>query len=261
MSWLLRAHHVADREGETRILAQGTAQALLAAAILWLLYLALEPYVRRFWPHTIISWTRLLGGAVQDPLVGRDALVGAVWAPASGSCDPCRRSCRNGSVTAPRRPWIKYLDGFLGPSFVLRVIVAFPLNAIGLAVAALLLLMLLKMLLRRERWAALALAILLTALQAIEQGAQGDAPWWLNLTVAAAIMSTFTALLLRFGLLSAVVGLTVANMLLVFHLSTDFSSWRSGPTVDVLIVLVALVGLAFRAAQRPVRSAVVVAAT
>ncbi len=104
-----------------------------------------------------------------------------------------------------------------------------------------------------------ALAILLTAFQAIEQRAQGDAPLWLNLTLAATIMGTFTALLLRFGLLSAVVGLTVANMLLVFHLSTDFSSWRSGPTVDVLIVLVVLVGLAFRASQRRVRSAVVAA--
>ena len=261
VSWLLRAHHVADREGETRILAHGTAQALLAAAILWLLYLALEPYVRRFWPHTIISWTRLLGGAVQDPLVGRDALVGAVWGAGLGVVFPLSSLVPEWLGHGAAAPWIKYIDAFLGPSHVLRVIVAFPLNAIGLAVAALLLLMLLKMLLRRERWAAFALATLLTAFQAIEQGAQGDAPLWLNLTLAAAIMGTFTALLLRFGLLSAVVGLTVANMLLVFHLSTDFSSWRSGPTVDVLIVLVALVGFAFRASQRPVRSAGVVAAT
>jgi hypothetical protein len=51
-------------------------------------------------------------------------------------------------------------------------------------------------------------------------------------------------------LLSAVTGLTVANILLVFHLSTDFSSWRSGPAVDVLLVLTALVAFAFRASQR-----------
>ena len=259
VSWLLRAHHVADRQGEARILAQGAAQVLLEATILWLFYLALEPYVRRFWPHTIISWTRLLGGAVQDPLVGRDALVGAVWGAGLGVVLPLSSLVPEWLGHGAATPWIKYLDGFLGPSFVLRVIVAFPLNAIGLAVAALLLLMLLKMLLRRERWAASALAILLTAFQAIEQGAQGDAPLWLNLTLAATIMGTFTALLLRFGLLSAVVGLSVANTLLVFHLSTDFSSWRSGPTVDVLIVLVALVGLAFRASQRSARPAVVAA--
>ena len=133
------------------------------------------------------------------------------------------------------------------------MIVAFPLNAIGLALAALLLLTLLKLLLRRERRAAFALVLLLTGLQALEQGAQGDAPLWLKLVLAGIIMGTFTLLLLGCGLLSAVVGLTVVNMLLTFHLDTDFSSWRSGPTVDVFVVLAVLVAFAFRASQRSSR--------
>ncbi|HEX4949720.1 MAG TPA: serine/threonine-protein kinase [Blastocatellia bacterium] len=37
-------------------------------------YLALEPFVRRKWPHIVISWNRLLYGGVSDPLVGRDVL-------------------------------------------------------------------------------------------------------------------------------------------------------------------------------------------
>ena len=31
---------------------------LWAAGLLWLLYLALEPYVRRFWPTTLVSWSK-----------------------------------------------------------------------------------------------------------------------------------------------------------------------------------------------------------
>src|SRR5262249_25301927 len=50
--------------------------ALYSAVNLWLLYMAFEPYVRRFWPQLVIGWTRLLSGRVRDPLVGRDVLVG-----------------------------------------------------------------------------------------------------------------------------------------------------------------------------------------
>jgi serine/threonine-protein kinase len=44
---------------------------------LWLLYIALEPFVRRRWPHRIISWSRLLRGDFRDPLVGRHILIGS----------------------------------------------------------------------------------------------------------------------------------------------------------------------------------------
>ena len=55
---------------------EAVATGLLVAGIAWLVYLALEPYARRFWPHVLISWTRLLSGRIRDPLVGRDLLVG-----------------------------------------------------------------------------------------------------------------------------------------------------------------------------------------
>lgn len=37
-------------------------------------YLALEPYLRRFLPHTMISWSRLLRGEFRDSRVARDVL-------------------------------------------------------------------------------------------------------------------------------------------------------------------------------------------
>ncbi|MGB7847316.1 MAG: protein kinase, partial [Candidatus Acidiferrum sp.] len=58
------------------LLAAGTG--LLVSAILWMLYLALEPYVRSKWPQTIVSWSRLLAGSLRDPLVGRDILFGTL---------------------------------------------------------------------------------------------------------------------------------------------------------------------------------------
>ena len=48
-----------DRDGDAQSDARLT---LFYASIVWLFYLALEPYVRRLWPELLIGWTRLLSG-------------------------------------------------------------------------------------------------------------------------------------------------------------------------------------------------------
>jgi hypothetical protein len=47
------------------------------AVLLWAGYLAIEPYVRRWWPATLVTWSRVLDGRFRDPMVGRDFLLGA----------------------------------------------------------------------------------------------------------------------------------------------------------------------------------------
>jgi serine/threonine-protein kinase len=249
LSWLLEAHHVADRDGEMQILGRGAGQALLITAILWLLYLALEPYVRRYWPHTIISWTRVLGGAFHDPHVGRDTLMGVAWAAGIALLLSLTTPAADWLGYGPHMPRFAYLDAYLGPGVVLGAIVGLPLNAISLSVAALLLLLLLKLVLRRERWAALTLVGVLTVQQALQSTIAKGAPWWFNVCLAAIIMASFVLLLLRWGLLSGVVGVTLANTLLIFPLSLDLGSWRSGPAKVALLVVGLTVFLAFRASQ------------
>ena len=48
------------------------------AAMIWIFYLAIEPYVRRFWPETLVAWGRVLDGRFRDPMVGRHILIGAL---------------------------------------------------------------------------------------------------------------------------------------------------------------------------------------
>jgi serine/threonine-protein kinase len=71
--WFCRTHLVpgVERVGSL-VLAASTS--LFVSALTRVLYLALEPWVRRRWPQTIISWSRLLSGQFRDPLVGRDIL-------------------------------------------------------------------------------------------------------------------------------------------------------------------------------------------
>ncbi len=62
LHWIVRATHFSDPDVELDRLFTALGFALFCAGALWVLYLALEPYVRKFWPTTVISWSRLLGG-------------------------------------------------------------------------------------------------------------------------------------------------------------------------------------------------------
>ncbi len=74
---LLRARHYTSFDIESSRVIDLIGVALFSAVIIWLFYMAFEPYVRRFWPTLLIGWTRLMSGHVRDPLVGRDILIGA----------------------------------------------------------------------------------------------------------------------------------------------------------------------------------------
>ena len=75
--WVFQAH-ISSAGNFVYLLFLAISTALLWGGAVWVLYLALEPYVRRYWPQAIISWTRVLAGRWRDPLVGRDVLYGAV---------------------------------------------------------------------------------------------------------------------------------------------------------------------------------------
>ncbi len=77
-AWLISARHYQTFQIEDDRFFEFLAHALLNTTIAWLLYLALEPYVRRFSPDILISWTRVLSSQLVDPRVGRDILVGVV---------------------------------------------------------------------------------------------------------------------------------------------------------------------------------------
>jgi predicted Ser/Thr protein kinase len=76
--WLFAGHHVHALD-EVLLAVDALKGALYWAAVVGLLYLSLEPFLRRRWPRGLVSWTRLLGGELRDPLVGRDVLVGGAF--------------------------------------------------------------------------------------------------------------------------------------------------------------------------------------
>src|SRR5262249_21893579 len=81
------------------------------ASVIWLLYIALEPYIRRHWPQTIISWSRLISGRFRDPIVGRDVLFGVVLALIWGIIFTVRTAALSAAGPAPRFDYTGYLNG------------------------------------------------------------------------------------------------------------------------------------------------------
>jgi hypothetical protein len=74
-SWAIRASHVAAY-WELQMIFSAAAYNGLAATLIGLSYLAAEPYARRYWPDSLISWNRLQSGRFRDPLVASHVLVG-----------------------------------------------------------------------------------------------------------------------------------------------------------------------------------------
>jgi serine/threonine-protein kinase len=78
LGWVAWGTYLGGVDAMIGAFLQTTASTLFEGVMLWMLYLALEPYVRKRWPETIISWTRVLAGRFRDPLVGRDILLGCL---------------------------------------------------------------------------------------------------------------------------------------------------------------------------------------
>ncbi len=75
-AWLIGGAHVFNVE-ETDLFFMAAMRALFTGVTMAVTYVSFEPFVRRKWPQTLISWSRLLAGGFRDPLVGRDVLIGS----------------------------------------------------------------------------------------------------------------------------------------------------------------------------------------
>jgi serine/threonine-protein kinase len=75
---ILYGHHELNTTYEMTVLIETASLSLYRGVTAALFYLALEPFVRRVWPESLVSWTRLLFGNWRDPMVARDILIGTM---------------------------------------------------------------------------------------------------------------------------------------------------------------------------------------
>jgi hypothetical protein len=75
-SSIIGSHHSLAAGDEVRGFFSSVAYGATRALMTWLLYVAIEPFIRRLRPSSLVSWSRLLAGRIFDPAVGRDVLIG-----------------------------------------------------------------------------------------------------------------------------------------------------------------------------------------
>jgi Protein kinase domain len=243
---LFRADHVAAFADELWILIKILAYPAFWAAQVWLLYTALEPYVRRRWPHMLVSWKRLLGGAFDDPLVGRDVLFGAAAGTLmlliylSGLVLP-RMLARTTTLVLPSGPSAPFLQGptLTSLSQVLFRLFVNQFSAVLFAMVFLFVLTLLRMVLRRDWLASLVWAAILAA----PIVGEGRTIGWVAGGVRALIL---LLVLRRGGLLSLAVALFYMFSLIEVPITLDVGAWYAPRALPVAGALVALAIYGFR---------------
>src|SRR5580693_4570409 len=229
--WLCEGHMVAS----PIVLLPFTvaiSTALFFSGLMWILYLSLEPYVRRHWPQTLVSWSRLVMGQLRDPLVGRDFLLGVILGDVLVLIFRVSRALMIGKGAAPELNSTDYLVG--GRHALGAALYQIP-GAIQGTLLFFFILFVLRVLLRKEWLAAAVFVAIWTTLKTLGS----DYPWiegpaW-TLIYAVAAMVVF-----RFGFVALAVGLFVTDMLLNVPLTFDFSSWYANSTLLPLLIVAAL---------------------
>jgi serine/threonine protein kinase len=234
--WLCRGHLVPSLETlGSFVLAVSTG--LFVSGTTWVLYLALEPWVRRRWPHAIISWSRLLSGQLRDPLVGRDILFGVMLGVVWLLIFQIRYILTAHMGAAPGLASTEYLMG--GRTALSAWLMQIPVSILG-TLQFFFLLLGLKVLLRKD-WLA---AIAFVAIFALPRGFTSSYP---TVEVPTQILVYAIAVLIvyRFGLVPLACAIFTINMLANVPFTADLSAWYMPTSTLALLSVVALAGWGF----------------
>jgi len=230
--WLFLAQHFLNFSLEwNTVFRLDTGYSLFLALEIWVLYLALEPFVRRRWPETLISWNRLLRGRIADPSVGRDILIGGAFALLALPLIFMAGNLPDWMSGIPAMPHRPSLQPLHEPLASLVVLVDTPIHAIMFGLRALFLLVVLRGLVRKPWLAIVLFVVIFTPITF----------WgpWPEMLAGAAVIAVASYLIIRFGLLVVITTKTLADLMFRMILTIDFTAWYAPVTLVTLLAIVA----------------------
>ena len=235
---VLFAHHVPTID-EITILLMAIGWGLLAAAIVWVLYISLEPQVRRRWPNSLISWSRVLSGQIKDPVVGRDLLLDSLRECCGLSCRARRVSHRLGWGANRRLPVLSWTC-FNSQGCESRWKHLVQRDDFYFFGAGILFLVFLARLLLRREWVAGVAVCTVMLIPAFF----GERPVP-DVITGIIVFGMALVILIRFGLLALVVALVLTNVLQAYPITGHFAEWYAEPTILVFVLILALAAFGF----------------
>ncbi len=234
-SWLLSGSDSSDPPGLYRGLVDMLSRSLYNAVLLAVLYLAIEPVVRRRWPHSLISWSRLLRGRFTDPLVGRDILVGVASAVAMALAFVIGRLAPTWWGEGPARALAVDLDLMYDTKLVIGRLLTAQIDVLWACLIFTVFFVLLQRLLKSSTLAAGSAILLFTALTGLNTS--GGRPTEVMGLVVAMEILFFT--LSRFGFLATAVTVYGVGRVQI-PLTPDLLEWYGQGTTLWLSVMMGL---------------------
>ncbi|MGD0462604.1 MAG: serine/threonine-protein kinase [Tepidisphaeraceae bacterium] len=225
--WLLGANHIPELFLEMRLFFRVFGFILVPAGIVWMFYLALEPHVRRIWPETVISWSRLLTGRLNDPLVASHVLVGLVVAAAVTVIGELANIVPMHFGHAAPVTNISLLVRFMAKENPAAMSLRALLEALYMGLLYLLSLVLFQLVIGRRWIASLTFVLLASASIVLQQWQDvGWAPCVQSLLVTGLIL----LLLVRFGLVATLAALWAIYLLRDVPVTGDMMAWYARQT-------------------------------
>jgi hypothetical protein len=225
--WACRVHVVASM-GLPAMFLIAVCTAVFYGVLFWAIYLAVEPFLRRHWPQTLVSWTTLLGGRVRDRVVGRDVLVGVALGVAIAAL------VRVADFIGGEQVWPS-IDLLLGTRSTIGEILTRIVYAARTGIFIVFLLVMLRVLFRSQWTAAIAFVVLLTAVNIL-----GSDDMVSDGLISLLYFSMFAATILKWGFTSLTVGLVIGDLLIIIPAGTDLSAWYAGQTALLIAFPLAL---------------------
>jgi hypothetical protein len=225
--WLLGASHVPELFLEMRLFFRVLGFILVPAGIVWMFYLALEPYVRRIWPETVISWSRLLTGRLNDPVVASHVLVGLAVAAAITVTGEFANIVQMQLGHAAPVSNISLMVRFMGKENPAAMSLRALLEALYMGLLYLLSLVLFQLVIGRRWVASITFVILVSASIAAQQWQDiGSISCLQSLIVTGLILM----LLVRFGLVATLAALWAVYLLRDIPVTSDQMAWYARQT-------------------------------
>jgi serine/threonine-protein kinase len=243
--WVCQVH-VAPNLGFLAMFLLAIVTSVFNGLLVWTIYVALEPFVRRHWPQTLVSMTTALSRRINDPVVGRDVLFGVVlsvtWLVIIGLSDIWA-----GLESLRTNPGpLELLTGLRSTIGV--ALSEFPYGVRN-GLFYFFLLFVLRVLLRRAWAAAVAFTLLFALLGAF------DAHPIASSLRTAAYFGLASFAVLQWGVLSLIVGVFVVSVLADVMATTQLSAWYFPYTLTMVGIPVALAAWGFYTAAGRFRSA------
>jgi serine/threonine-protein kinase len=243
VQWLFGVHYIAASNESTNF-SQAVSSGLFSAVLMWLMYIALEPFVRRRWPSLLVGWSRALAGDYRDSLVGRDLLIGCgagvVWAMAYYLRFPLSQWFGIPGRVPSSGIGLETFYVLTGGRAIIVAIADAILQSVTVALLTGFIFFLVRMLFRNT-WVAVAVTVLLIGALIIS----GESSYITAIpTVLAVGVGCF--LFFRLGFLAVVAEIISLHILGSFPITLHLSAWYSWIGLTGLALLLALALYAFR---------------